>query len=417
MADDAVRCFASAIAAVAPAAVVERALTRLGAPQFTHLLALGKAALPMAEAATSWQGAHGAPWRASLVVAPAGSERQLAGLTVVPGDHPVPGTNSVNAAAAIARLAEDVTGRDHVLLLLSGGTTGLAGAPISGVSLASLQSIFRMLLASGIDIRGTNMVRKRFLRWGGGRLASALAPAAVHVLAISDVPGDEPATIGSGPVSPVLSTADDVAALLSTHALELPPDAAATLIAMRQGERAGLPAPDDPCFSRITFEVIASNRAALAAASETARSLGYAVAMEPGGLRGEARDTGARVARRLRALASGEKRALILGGESTVTLGKSSAEGGRNQELALAASRELQGLPQVVLLAAGTDGTDGNSANAGGLVDGDTWSHIRDAATRLDQHESTAALAAADAEFYTASTETNVMDVVIALSA
>jgi hydroxypyruvate reductase len=413
--NDAVRCFASAIAAVAPGPVVERALSRLGATQFTHLLAVGKAAVPMAEAAIRWQGAQGRSWRASLAVAPTGSESRLPGLTVVPGDHPVPSSHSAGAADAIARLAGELTADDHLLLLLSGGTTSLAGAPISGVSLSSVQAVFRKLLATAIDIHGANLVRKQFLRWGGGRLAAALAPAAVHVLAISDVPGEEPATIGSGPVSPDTSSPDDVAATLAAHGLELPADAAAVLTAMRRGERAGLPAPDDPCFSQVTYDVIASNRTALDAAAETARSLGYEVTLAPEGLGGEARAAGARIAHQLRAVPRGERRALILGGESTVTLGSASAEGGRNQELALAASRELQGVPRAALLAAGTDGTDGNSANAGGLVDGGTWSRIRDAATRLDRHESTAALAAAGAEFYTGPTGTNVMDVVIGI--
>lgn len=417
LADDAVRCLASAVAAVAPGAAVERALSGLARPDFTHLLAMGKAAVPMAEAATRWQGAQGKAWRASLVVAPEGTRSMLAGLTVLHGDHPVPGSHSVEAADAIARLADAITADDHVLLLLSGGTTSLTGAPISGVSLRSLQSIFRMLLASGIDIHGANMVRKRFLRWGGGRLAQALEPAAVHALAISDVPGDKPATIGSGPVSPDGFTADGVAEMLAAHGLELPADASAALTEMRRSERPDLPSPDDRCFARVTFEVVASNRTAVDAACARARALGYAVDIEVEGLAGEARDAGARIARRLRALSPGGKRALILGGESTVTLGASTAHGGRNQELALSAARELRDLPRAVVLAAGTDGTDGNSSNAGGLVDGTTWDHIADGAARLQQHESTAALSLAGAELYTGPTGTNVMDVVIALRA
>lgn len=417
LADDAVRCFAAAIAAVAPGAAVERALSGLHRPHFTHLVALGKAAMPMAEAATRWQGGQGHTWRASVVVPPHGSGGQLLDLTVEPGDHPVPGARSVKAADAIAQLANQLDAGDHVLLLLSGGTTSLAGAPITGVSLGSLQAIFRMLLASGIDIHGANMVRKRFLRWGGGRLAEALAPATTFTLAISDVPGNEPATIGSGPVSPDDSSEQAVAAILAAHGLELPADASTALAAMRTGERAGLPPSGHPCFSRVTYRVIASNRTALEAASATAASLGYAVDMEPDGLSGEARDLGARIARRLRSLPPGERRAVILGGESTVTLGVSSGEGGRNQELALAASRELRGVSDTVLLAAGTDGTDGNSSKAGGLVDGATWARIADGAAQLEQHESSAALASAGAEFHTGPTGTNVMDVVIGLRA
>ena len=403
------------MAAVAPAPVVERTLSGIRNAHFTHLLALGKAAVPMAEAATRWQVALGQAWRASLVVAPAGSSLARNGLTLTHGDHPVPGRHSVDAAAAIANFAERVAGDDHVLLLLSGGTTSLAGAPITGVSLDSLQAIFRMLLGSGLDIRASNLVRKRFLRWGGGRLAAALAPAAVHALAISDVPGDDAATIGSGPVSPESSTAGDVAALLRAHGLALPADAEEALAAMRENQERDIPSPDAPCFARVTFQVIASNGTAVEAAARAAQALGYATLIEPDGLHGEARDLGARIAQRLRGFPPGERRALILGGETTVTLSGSSGEGGRSQELALSAAKELQGAPGVALLAAGTDGKDGNSANAGGLVDGTTWARITDAASRLDGHESTAALASVLAELQTGPTGTNVMDVVVGL--
>lgn len=415
--DDAVRCFASAVAAVAPGPAVERALSGTRATRFTHLLALGKAAVPMAEAATRWQLAQERVWRASLVVAPVGNGTTMSGLTLTHGDHPVPGPHSVDAGGAIARFAGQVTGNHHVLLLLSGGTTSLAGAPITGVSLESLQEVFRTLLGSGLDIGASNLVRKRFLRWGGGRLAAALAPAAVQALAISDVPDDDPATIGSGPVSPDGSTANDAATVLRAQGIVLPADAEEMLVAQRRDRRKDIPPPDDPCFARVTFQVIASSGTAIEAAARTTRALGYATSLEPNGLRGEAREAGARLAQRLRGFPPGEPRALILGGETTVTLGASSGTGGRNQELALSAAKELQGATGVALLAAGTDGKDGNSPNAGGLVDGTTWARIADAASRLQRHESTAALVSAGAEFLTGPTGTNVMDVVVALRA
>lgn len=414
---DAVACLASALAAVAPGAAVDQALGPAGsASSFTHLLALGKAALPMAEAATRWQVAGGRSWRASLVVAPVGSSTGLANLHVLHGDHPVPDARSAAAAAAIEKFAEQVDADARVLLLLSGGTTSLVGAPIPHVSLHSLQTVFRLLLASGLDIHASNKVRQRLLRWGGGRLAVALAPATTHALAISDVPGDDPATIGSGPVSPATSSAADVTALLHANRLVLPADATAALEGGGPGCAASLPAPNDPCFSRVSFEVIASNAVALEAAARTARSLGYATVAEPERLRGEAHKAGTRIAQRLRSLPAG-RHALILGGETTVTLGPSSGTGGRNQELALAAAQVLQGDAHVALLAAGTDGKDGNSGNAGGLVDGTTWQKVEAGAARLRQHDSAPALASAGAEVYTGPTGTNVMDVVIALSA
>ena len=394
-----------------------RALSGLGPARFTYLLALGKAAVPMAEAATRWQVARGEAWRASLLVAPEGSNSSDPGLTAVHGDHPVPGRGSVQAAAAIGELAEGVTPDDRVLLLLSGGTTSLVGAPISGVSLESLQVIFRMLLASGLDIHQSNMVRKQFLRWGGGRLAAALAPATVHVLAISDVPGNEQATIGSGPVSPDSSTPADVTTLLTARGLELPDDAAAALEKMRRGDASGMPAANAACFSAVTFQVIASNATALEAAASMARRLGYTTEVEPDGLQGEACELGVRLAQRLRALPSGQRHALIAGGETTVTLRSSTGTGGRNQELALAAAEELDGASHIALLAAGTDGKDGNSSNAGGLVDGTTWKRVTHGAAQLRSHESTTALASAGAELRIGPTGTNVMDVVVGLRA
>ncbi|HET9604352.1 MAG TPA: DUF4147 domain-containing protein [Gemmatimonadales bacterium] len=415
--EDAVVCFASALRAVAPGPAVERALAGVGPARFTHLLALGKAAIPMAEAASRWQVARGDAWRASVAVAPEGSTSAGSGLSIVHGDHPVPGQHSARAAGAIGAFAEGMTADDHVLVLLSGGTSSLAGAPVAGVSLESLQAIFRMLLASGLDIHEANTVRKRFLRWGGGRLAAALAPAHIHVLAISDVPRDEPATIGSGPVSPDDSTPADVTALLAAHELDLPRDAAAALTAMSRGDAPGMPGRDAPCFRRVTFQVIASNATALEAAAAMARSLGYSTALEPDGLHGDAREVGKELAQRLRAQPPGQRCALIMGGETTVTLGRSAGTGGRNQELALAAAKGLDGAAHVALLAAGTDGKDGNSALAGGLVDGDTWKRIPDGAAQLRTHESSAALASAGAALYTGLTGTNVMDVVIGLRA
>jgi glycerate-2-kinase len=417
MGDDAVSCLASALAAVAPGPVVERALSGLGAARFSHLVALGKAAVPMADAATRWQVARGDSWRASVVVAPEGGPSSGSGLAIVHGDHPVPGQHSAAAAAALGALAGGVTADSHVLLLLSGGTSSLAGAPITDVSLESLQQIFRMLLNSGLDIHQSNMIRKRFLRWGGGRLAEALAPASIHALAISDVPGDDPATIGSGPVSPDGSTAADVADLLRKRRLTLPHDAAAVLAAVQRGEAPDLPAGSAPCFRRVTLEVIASNTTALEAAASTARLLGYVTEVDAGGLRGEARDVGARLAQRLRVMPRGQRSAVIVGGETTVTIESSAGTGGRNQEVALSAAKELAGASDIALLAAATDGKDGNSPNAGGLVDGRTWKQTGNGAELLQTHSSAAALAAAGAELWTGPTGTNVMDVVVGLKA
>jgi len=412
--DAAVACFASGVAAVEPDAAVSRALAHeADAPAFHRIIALGKAALPMANAATRWQLRSGDAPVATLVVCQSGTAGPSSGLTLMHADHPVPGPQSVTAAAALGHIASGLAPADRVLLLLSGGTSSLVGAPISSVSLKSLQQIFRMLLASGLDIHAANLVRKRFLAWGAGRLASALMPARTTALAISDVMGDEPATIGSGPVSPDPATAESVAKLLSDAALQLPADALAALTAMRRGDRPETPKPGAPCFEKVTYQIIASNQLALGAAANTARACGFDCATVPGGLSGEASTTGQVLARRLLDMPTGTRRAFVAGGETTVTLGSSSGTGGRSQELALAAARVLDGSRNVLLLAAGTDGHDGASGNAGGIVDGETWRRIPGADALLAKHDSGTALAQAGALLGTGPTGTNVMDLVI----
>jgi hydroxypyruvate reductase len=412
--DAAVACFASGVAAVEPDAAVSRALAqRDDAQAFSRIIALGKAAVPMANAATRWQRRSGDARVATLVVCQSGAAGPSSGLTLLHGDHPVPDRQSVTAADALGDFASRLAPTDRVLLLLSGGTSSLIGAPISAVSLKSLQQIFRMLLASGFDIHTANLVRKRFLAWGAGRLARALMPAGTTALAISDVMGDQPATIGSGPVSPDPATAESVANLLADGALQLPADALGVLTAMRTGNLPETPKPGAPCFEKVAYQVIASNRLALEAAAATARGYGFDCATDPDGLSGEASTTGQALARRLLDMPAGGSRAFVAGGETTVTLGSSSGTGGRSQELALAASRVLDGSRNVLLLAAGTDGHDGASGNAGAIVDGETWCRIPGADALLARHDSGTALAQAGALLGTGPTGTNVMDLVI----
>ncbi len=414
--DVAMACLASGLAAVDPAAAVVRALEQGpdDAP-FTRLVALGKAALPMALAADSWQHRKRRAWDATLVVCPPDAGSRSTRLTIAHGEHPVPGHRSVAAAAALNTMSAGVGPNDRTLLLLSGGTTSLVAAPVPGVSLASLQQIFRMLLASGLDIHAANRVRKQFLAWGGGRLAEALAPGAITALAISDVPGDDPASIGSGPVSPDSTRAGDVQRLLATHRLELPGDAGTVLQQMVNGKRPETPKPGTRCFRNVHYRVVASNRLALEAAAAAATAQGFAAIVDSDGLSGEASVAGPAIARRLLSLPSGGRHALIFGGETTVTLGPSPGIGGRNQELALAAARELDGSRDLLLLAAGTDGHDGGSDNAGAMVDGTTWGRIPEAGALLAAHASEAALERARAGVRTGPTGTNVMDLVIAL--
>jgi glycerate-2-kinase len=394
------------------------------------ILALGKAAEPMARAAVQTLASWGQAPAGGLVVSPAAAAPPHPSLRVIPGDHPEPGPNSAAAAAALADTAALVGPDDEVWVLLSGGASSLLAAPVEGLSAADLTALYRLLLGSGLDITAMNRIRKRFSRWGGGRLAAALAPARVAGFIVSDVIGDDLASIGSGPCVPDPTTAAEVHRALAEAGLwDRTPSAARQLVeAAEAGATAETPKPGDRAFARVTLELIASNRLALEAAARRAAELGLAPEVSETPLAGEAWATGASVAAvLLQHCAPREipqpaaRRCFIWGGEPTVTLGEAPpGMGGRCQELALSAARTLAGAPAgVALMAAGTDGRDGPTDAAGGIVDRHTWQRAREAgrdpARDLAAHDAYASLDAAGALFKVGLTGTNVMDVVIGL--
>jgi glycerate 2-kinase len=416
--------FRAAIAAVEPGAALARALAAEPATDGVWIIALGKAARPMADAAVACLSARGHAPAGGLVVAPAAGPGPHPSIEAVAGNHPEPGAESFAAAEALDRLVRRVPAGAPVWVLLSGGTSSLVAAPEAGIAPADLTALFRLLLRSGLDIARMNLVRKRFTRWSGGRLARSLAHARVRCYAISDVVGDDLAAIGSGPSVPDPSTARAVRdALVGARLWDaVPPSLRAHLDDVQRGRAAETPKPGDDVFAHADTRVIASNRVALDAAAGRARALGLSVRVDPEPLVGEAATAGVRIAERLRAAAGGHApRCLILGGETTVTMAPtSSGIGGRSQELALAAARILDGgSPALALLAAGTDGRDGPTDAAGAVVDAGTWRAIaaagRDPARDLQRHDAYPALAAANALLKTGPTGTNVMDIVIAL--
>ncbi len=368
-----------------------------------------------------------------LVVAPAQADSPHPLLPVLAGDHPEPGAGSRTAAAALELAATRVRPDDEVWLLLSGGTTSLIGAPVDGVSPSELSALYSLLLASGLDITAMNRIRKRFSRWGGGRLAQALAPAQVRVFAVSDVIGDDLASIGSGPCVPDPAAASEVRAFLESARLwdRIPRSARDLIAAVQRGEMPETPKPGDEAFARVTHELIASNRLALEAAARRAAELGLTPVLSEVPLAGEASAVGASVAaillqhcvslRSPQPEAGAEGLCMIRGGETTVTLGDAPPGlGGRSQELALAAARELRGAPSgVALLAAGTDGRDGPTDAAGAIVDGGTWNAVseagRDPSRDLAAHDAYRALDAAGVLLRPGLTGTNVMDVVFGI--
>lgn len=400
-----------------------------------RIFALGKGAHAMSAAAVEALHDAGCVIAGGVIVAPDVATSPHAALAALAGDHPVPGARSFAAAASIADGVAGVRQDDTVLVLLSGGASSLIAAPLPGLSEGDVARLFELLHRAGLDIRAMNVIRKRFTRWGAGRLAVALASARTHVLALSDVPGDDPADIASGPCAPDTSRAHDVLALLRDAQLlaALPPTLLQHLEHAERGDIDETPKPHHPAFASVTTHVIGSSGLAVAAAIERARELGIFAEAGTHPLGGEAAACGTNIADLLLARAArGLAGCVVWGGETTVLRGSlappASADvrpgaGGRCQELALSAARRLaaggDAARRISILAAGTDGRDGPTDAAGGFADDTVWNaimqHGHHPQQALDRHESYAALGAANALFQPGPTGTNVMDIVIGL--
>ena len=432
--------YEAAVAAADPAQVVLEGLAAHAAtleplaarPHW--IIAVGKAAPAMAGAARAWCATERRHLAGGLVV---GTDPGTGGLRLVEssiddaltlataggvpldhlaGDHPVPGPRSLVAAAALERLTQRVGPDDVVLVLISGGTSALIGAPIDGIRAVDLATLHTLLLGAGVPIGRINAVRKRFSRWGAGRLAIALRHARVVPILLADVPNEDPAMIGSGPVSPDPLTAGQVERVLREAgiATRLPLSIASTLGAMRADPARETPKPDDPAFTALAEPIVRGNALALAGAAAVARQRGWHVITEPAPLHGDAAAAGHVVALRARRAAPGT--VLLWGGETAVRLPDPHGVGGRCQQLALAAVEEFaESSVPVTLLAAGTDGRDGPTDAAGAVVDEGTRitpTALRDALRRCDAHP---VLAAAGALLPARATGTNVMDLVVAI--
>jgi hydroxypyruvate reductase len=253
----------------------------------------------------------------------------------------------------------------------------MISSPATGVTAEEKAEASRLFLSAGADIASFNAVRKHLSEVKGGLLARAAQPATVWALLLSDVPGDDPSVIASGPFSPDPTTYADAVGILLRHGLlyAVPAAVRQRLVAGVLGKIPETPKPGDPAFERVTCAIVGSNQVAMEAAAQTAKSEGAQAVLLPGFLRGEARECARAFCARLRepasSLAPGRAVVLVAGGETTVNV-RGSGKGGRNQEFALASALELAGREGMAVLAGGTDGVDGPTDAAGAFVDGTT---------------------------------------------
>jgi hydroxypyruvate reductase len=354
------RLFRTAIAAAHPSSCLPPHLPPEPKSGRLILLAAGKAAGSMAEVAEAAY-ADLMPGRLTgIAVARQGYGRPTRFIPMIEAGHPIPDAAGLAAAERALGLAEGATDGDLVLVLLSGGASANWIAPVEGLSLADKQAVTRALLRSGASIAEINTVRKHLSRIKGGRLARLAQPARLVTLAISDVPGDDPAVIGSGPTVPDPSTLAEARAVVARYRLDLPAAVTHALAdAANESPKAG-----DPAFVRSEFKLIARPADALRAAEQAARAAGYECLMLGDRVEGEARAVAADHAAQALALQRQGRRAVILsGGELTVTI-RGGGRGGPNQEYALALAMALDGAPGIAALAGDTDGTDGGTGAA-----------------------------------------------------
>lgn len=373
------KIFDAAVAAAHPASCLPPALPGAPAGGRIIILAAGKAAGAMSEVTEAHYFGQGFPPERleGIAVTRHGYGRPTRRIEMVEAGHPVPDAAGLDATLRVLALAQSADKADLVLVLLSGGASANWIAPAPGISLDDKRALTRALLASGADIREINTVRKHLSRIKGGRLAALAARAAMLTLAISDVPGDDPSVIGSGPTVPDPSTLADAEAILRLRKMETPPSIAR---ALRE------PANETPksgshAFARGEYRIVARPADALAAVARMAQEEGLTPIILGDRIEGEAREVARDHARRALALAGQGKRTLLIsGGELTVTL-QGKGRGGPNQEYALALALALDGAAHIAAVAGDTDGTDGGVGRAddpaGAFIDNTTLSRAR----------------------------------------
>ena len=401
--------FDAAVAAAMPEAGIRAHLPEPPRGR-TVVIGAGKGAAQLAQALErAWDGPL-----SGVVVTRYGYGAPCERIEVLEAAHPEPDAAGLEATGRLFAAVEGLTAEDLVIALICGGGSALLPAPPEGVTLADEIALNRALLASGAPISAMNVVRKHVSRIKGGRLALAAAPARVASLVVSDIPGDDPWLVASGPTVPDAAGVAQAREVVRRYRLELPQAVRDHLA----GEACAAPDPADPAFARNTVSIIASSGVSLEAAAEAAAAAGVPAAILSDAVEGEAREV-ARVHAAIAREVAGRDRpfarpvVLLSGGETTVTL-RGKGTGGRNCEFLLSLALEIEGVAGVTALAADTDGIDGASDAAGGIVDGGTAGRIRDKgrdpARLLEENDAWTALDLAGDLFVTGPTGTNVND-------
>lgn len=401
--------FASAIEAADPSTGIRKFLPDAPRHGRTVVVGAGKGAAQMAQALeTMWCGDL-----SGAVVTRYGYGCKTSAIEVLEAAHPVPDEAGLAATGRMFDLISNLSEDDLVIALICGGASSLLPAPPPGLDLSDEISLNEMLLASGASISEMNVVRKHLSRIKGGRLAAATKARVVSFI-VSDIPGDNPALVGSGPTVPDMSTRHDALKIVEQYKLPL----SSRMLAHLQSLVADAPKPDTPNFSKHQHFIVASAGVSLDAAAATANAYGLKPYVLSDSIEGEARDVASVLAAISREVAFKNrpftKPALVLsGGETTVTLRGKGGKGGRNGEFALAFAMAIDGFA-ITALAADTDGIDGSENNAGAFVDGTSAKRLRfaglDGRQLLNRNDSFSGFDAIGDLFTTGPTGTNVND-------
>ncbi len=394
---------AASIRAVLPDEAVRRALQKFHPKGRTFLVAVGKAAWQMAQAAV---GVLGTVDNGVVITKYDHVKGEIPGVTCYEAGHPVPDENGFSATQKALDMVSGLHPEDTVLFLLSGGGSALFERPL--ISGKELQEITSQLLASGADIVEMNTIRKRLSAVKGGRFAQACSPALVYSIVLSDILGDPLDMIASGPAVPDTSTSEQALAIAEKYQLKL--SATAHLLLKEETPH---------ILNNAHTEITGSVRELCTAAADACRQLGYEPVLLTDQLCCQAREAGSFLGSVVRTHAGrGKKLAFLAGGETIVHL-TGTGLGGRNQELALAAAPALAGLPDCCVFSVGSDGTDGPTDAAGGYVDGTTQASLGMAGISvfetLSDNDAYHALKLTDGLIFTGATGTNVNDVAVAL--